>query len=95
MCLFLVAEAGEEPASPQPPPVAGVATGNRVGSTCGRYWLCPYCCFFLRQPGMHLLQLHAVSSHSKRRYDTGRLAAWGSVGVMWVINNKCGRRMQI
>ena len=37
VCLFLGAAAGEEPASPQPPPMAGVATGNRVGSTCGRY----------------------------------------------------------
>ena len=68
----------------------------------GTVWVAPvgvtsyvHTAAFLRQPGMHLLQLHAVSAHSKRRYDTGRLAAWGSVGVMWVINNKCGRRMQI
>ena len=68
----------------------------------GTVWVAPvgvtryvHTAAFLRQPGMHLLQLHAVSAHSKRRYDTGRLAAWGSVGVMWVINKKCGRRMQI
>ena len=75
----------------------------------GTVWVAPvgvtsyvHTAAFLRQPGMHLLQLHAVSAHSKRRYDTGRLAAWGSVGVMWVcfkeswvINNNCGRRMKI
>ena len=37
VCLSLGGCGRKEPASPQPPPMAGIATGKRAGSTCGRY----------------------------------------------------------